>query len=57
MKIALRSSILFIVYLFFNILVRVIFLIMLIVALLNNVKVDERFVSPPGIKIRKKLTT
>ena len=51
MKFALLCSILFIVFLFFNILVRVIFLV---VALLNNVKVDERFVSFPGIKIGKK---
>ena len=39
---------------FFNILVQVIFLI---VALLNNVKVDEPFVSFPGIKIGKREKT
>ena len=50
-KSALRCSILFIVYLCFNVLVRNIFLI---VALLNNVKVDKRFVSFPGFKIGKK---
>ena len=50
-KFALRCSILFIVYLCFNVLVQVNFLI---VALINNVKVDKRFVSIPGIKIGKK---
>ena len=51
MKFALRCSNLFIVYLCFNVLVRVIFLIE---ALLNNVKVEERFDSFPGSKIEKK---
>ena len=50
-KLALRCSNLFIVYLCFNVLVRAIFLI---VALLNNVKVVERFESFPGSKIGKK---
>ena len=51
-KFALRCSNLFIVYLCFTVLVRVIFLI---VALLNNVKVYERFDSFPGSKSEKNL--
>ena len=52
MQLALRCYNLCIVYLCFNVLVRVIFLI---VALLHNVKVGERFDSFPGSKIRKNL--